>query len=130
MEIPKELVNDIISYCNANNITDIDGYLKRIINVAQTIEKYGATPITKIIEKEVLKLPIIINSNKLDKFSYEILQLLQDKLSEDVFITRRFFPYRKNKPILNLPKFPFSLNDNVDKTLERLTRYSSKIEQM
>jgi len=84
----------------------------------------------KIIEKEVLKLPIIIISNKLDKFSYELLQLLQDKLSEDVFITRRFFPYRKNKPILNLPKFPFSLNDNVDKTLERLKRYILKIEQM
>jgi hypothetical protein len=84
----------------------------------------------KIIEKDVLKLPIIINSNKLDKLSYEILQLLQDKLSEDVFISRRFFPYRKNKPILNLPKFSFGLNDNADKTLERLKKYNQKIEQM
>jgi hypothetical protein len=75
-------------------------------------------------------LPIIINSNKLDKLSYEILQLLQDKLSEDVFISRRFFPYRKNKPILNLPKFSFGLNDNADKTLERLKKYNQKIEQM
>jgi hypothetical protein len=84
----------------------------------------------KIIEKDVLKLPIIIKSNRLDKLSYEILQLLQDKLSEDVFISRRFFPYRKNKPILNLPKFSFGLNDNADKTLERLKRYKDKIEQM
>ena len=83
----------------------------------------------KIIEKEVLQLPIF-NSKKSEKLSYHILQLLQDKLSEDVFITRRFFPYRKNKPILNLPNFPFKLNDNADKTLERLKRYIRKIEQM
>jgi hypothetical protein len=83
----------------------------------------------KIIEEEVLKLPIF-NHNKLEKLSYHILQLLQDKLSDDVFITRRFFPYRKNKPILNLPEFSFSLNDNADKTLERLKKYKDKIEQM
>jgi hypothetical protein len=83
----------------------------------------------KIVEEEVLKLPIF-NPNKLEKLSYHILQLLQDKLSDDVFITRRFFPYRKNKPILNLPEFSFSLNDNADKTLERLKKYKDKIEQM
>jgi hypothetical protein len=84
-----------------------------------------------IIEEEVLKLPIIFNSNnKYNKLSIDTLQLLQDKLSEDVFISRRFFPYRKNKPILNLPKFAFGLNDNADKTLERLKRYKDKIEQM
>lgn len=84
-----------------------------------------------IIEEDVLKLPIIFNSNnKYNKLSIDTLQLLQDKLSEDVFISRRFFPYRKNKPILNLPKFAFGLNDNADKTLERLKRYKDKIEQM
>ena len=84
-----------------------------------------------IIEENVLKLPIIFNSNnKYNKLSIDTLQLLQDKLSEDVFISRRFFPYRKNKPILNLPKFAFRLDDNADKTLERLKRYKDKIEQM
>jgi len=84
-----------------------------------------------IIEEDVLKLPIIFNSNnKYNKLSIDTLQLLQDKLSEGLFINRRFFPYRKNKPILNLPKFPFGLNDNADKTLERLKRYKLKIEQM
>jgi len=82
-----------------------------------------------IIEEEVLKLPIF-NSNKSENISYDIVGLLKEKLSEDVFITRRFFPYRKNKPILNLPVFPFRLNDNADKTLERLKRYKLKIEQM
>ena len=49
---------------------------------------------------------------------------IQEKLSEDVFISRRFFPYRKNKPILNLPAFPLELNDNANKTLERLKNIS------
>jgi hypothetical protein len=83
----------------------------------------------KIIEKEVLKLPIF-NSKKSENISYDITGLLKEKLYEDVFISRRFFPYRKNKPILNLPKFPFIMNDSADKTLERLKKYKHKIEQM
>jgi len=83
----------------------------------------------KIIEKEVLKLPIF-NSKKSEKLLNQILLLLQEKLSDEVFISRRFFPYRKSKPILNLPEFPFELNDKFDKTLERLKRYILKIEQM
>jgi hypothetical protein len=83
----------------------------------------------KIIEEEVLKLPIF-NSNKSENISYDIVGLLKVKLSEGAFISRRFFPYRKNKPILNLPVFPFELDDNADKTLERLKRYKNKIEQL
>ena len=85
--------------------------------------------IFKIIEEDVLKLPIF-NSNKSENISYDIVGLLQEKISEDVFISRRFFPYRKNKPILNLPAFPLGLNDNANKTLERLKKYKYKIEQM
>jgi len=85
----------------------------------------------KIIEKEVLKLPVIFNSNnKYNRLSIDTLQLLKVKLSEGAFISRSFFPYRKNKPILNLPEFPFELDDDADKTLERLKRYKDKIEQM
>jgi hypothetical protein len=85
--------------------------------------------IFKIIEEEVLRLPIF-NYNKSENISYDIVGLLQEKLSEGLFISRRFFPYRKNKPILNLPQFSLGLNDNADKTLERLKRYKHKIEQM
>ena len=85
----------------------------------------------KIIEEAVLKLPIIFNSNnKYNRLSIDTLKLLKVKLSEGAFISRRFFPYRKNKPILNLPEFPFELDDNADKTLERLKRYKDKIEQL
>ena len=85
--------------------------------------------IFKIIEEDVLKLPIF-NSNKSENISYDIVGVLKEKLSEGVFITRRFFPYRKNRPILNLPDFPLGLNENADKTLGRLKRYKQKIEHM
>ena len=63
-----------------------------------------------------------------ENISYNIVKLLKVKLSEGAFISRRFFPYRKNKPILNLPNFPFELDDNAVKTLERLKIYKDKIE--
>ena len=58
IKLPIELEEDINSYCKANNITDIDSYVTRIFKSAQTIEKYGATPMTKerIVEKIVEKI--------------------------------------------------------------------------
>lgn len=85
--------------------------------------------IFKIIEEDVLKLPIF-NSNISENISYDIVGLLQEKISEGVFISRRFFPYRKNKPILNLPQFSFELTDTAEKILEKLKKYRLKIEQM
>jgi hypothetical protein len=83
----------------------------------------------KINEEKVLELPIF-NSNKSERLSYNILDLLQDKLSKGELTGNKYFPYRKNKTFLRLPKFAFGLNDNADKTLERLKRYKDKIEQM
>lgn len=82
----------------------------------------------KIFKEEVLKLPIFNANLKVENISYNIVKLLEVKLSEGAFISRRFFPYRKNKPILNLPNFPFELKDNANKTLERLKIYKDKIE--
>jgi len=87
----------------------------------------------KIFKEEVLKLPIFnanlkVENILVENISYNIVKLLKVKLSEGAFISRRFFPYRKNKPILNLPNFPFELDDNAVKTLERLKIYKDKIE--
>ena len=87
----------------------------------------------KIFKEEVLKLPIFnanlkVENILVENISYNIVKLLKVKLSEGAFISRRFFPYRKNKPILNLPKFPFELDDDAVKTLERLKIYKDKIE--
>lgn len=45
MEIPKQLKDDIWDYCRANNITNIDEFIVRLIRQGFTIEKFGATPI-------------------------------------------------------------------------------------
>jgi hypothetical protein len=57
MEIPKEINNEIWDYCRLNNITAIDDFTIKLIKQGFTIEKFGATPITKekIVEKIVEK---------------------------------------------------------------------------
>jgi hypothetical protein len=83
----------------------------------------------KINEEKVLELPIF-NSNKSERLSYNILELLQDKLSKGELTGNKYFPYRKNKTFLKLPEFTFELTDNAEKTLERLKRYKHKLEQL
>ena len=56
--------------------------------------------------------------------------MLEDKLLVGELIGNRYFPYRKNKSILNLPKFAFQLTDKAEKTSERLKKYNQKIEQL
>ena len=83
----------------------------------------------KVIPQKVLTLPIF-NSNIAKTFPNHTLMLLEDKLDVGDLISSRFFPYRKNKPIFNLPQFSFELTDTAEKTLERLKKYRLKIEQM
>jgi hypothetical protein len=48
-----------------------------------------------------------------------------------VLTSNRFFPYRKNKPILfNLPQFLFYDDEDEDKTLKRFERYIKRIENI
>jgi hypothetical protein len=100
----------------------------------------------RVTSKKVLTLPLFINDHGdilddeygnqyapdmnrsiTDKVLFEILY----KLKLGVLTSNRFFPYRKNKPILfNLPQFAFKVTDNKEKTLERLERYKKRIEQI
>lgn len=44
MEIPKELYNDISNYCKANSISNVDGFILKLLTRAYTLEKYGHMP--------------------------------------------------------------------------------------
>ena len=87
-----------------------------------------------VTSKKVLTLPLFINDHGdilnrsiTDKILFEILY----KLNLGLLTSNRFFPYRKNKPILfNLPQFAFKVTDDEEKTLERLERYKKRIEQI
>jgi len=68
-----------------------------------------------------------MNLSITDKVLFEVLY----KLKLGVLTSNRFFPYRKNKPILfNLPQFAFNDDEDEDKTLERLERYKKGIEKI
>jgi hypothetical protein len=56
MEIPNNLKDEIWNYCRTNNITNIDEFTLRLLTQGFTIEKFGATPKTNVIEKEVEKI--------------------------------------------------------------------------
>lgn len=56
MEIPKDLKNEIFDYCRLNDITNIDNFMLKLMKQGFTVEKFGATPSTKIQEKIVEKI--------------------------------------------------------------------------
>lgn len=59
MEIPKQLNNEIWEYCRANNITNIDEFIIKLIKQGFTIEKFGSTPTIKTVEVEKIVEKII-----------------------------------------------------------------------
>ena len=106
---------------------DKDREIIGVINVYPYINLGGI--IFKVILQKVLTLPIF-NSNIASTFPNHTLMLLEDKLEVGELIGSRFFPYKKNKQMLNLPEFSFNLTDTAETTLERLKEYRQKLEQM
>ena len=53
----KNLKDEIWEYCRINNISNIDEFTIKLVRQGFTVEKFGATPSTKIVEKivEVIK---------------------------------------------------------------------------
>ena len=56
MELPKDLKEEIWDYCRLNDITNIDEFITKLVRQGFTVEKFGATPTTKIVEKVVEKI--------------------------------------------------------------------------
>src|ERR1035437_210096 len=58
MELSKELKDDILLYCKANKIENIDDFIVSLVKQGLTVIKFGATPTPKekIVEKIVEKL--------------------------------------------------------------------------
>lgn len=56
MELPKDLKEEIWDYCRLNDITNIDEFVIKMIKQGFTVEKFGATPTTKVVEKVVEKI--------------------------------------------------------------------------
>ena len=55
MEIPKQIKDEIWGFCQANDITDVEGFTQKMLKQGFTMEKYGAGPASKVVEVEVVK---------------------------------------------------------------------------
>lgn len=44
MQVPDKLKNEIWDYCRANDITDVEGFMVRLLERGFSVEKYGEAP--------------------------------------------------------------------------------------
>lgn len=79
----------------------------------------------------ILTLPIFSNKHTAyNKLAKDILDKIEAKISAGELICDKFFPYRINKKITNLPDFTFKLDDDAKDTFEKLKRYKETIERL
>lgn len=57
MEIPKKLKDEIWEYCKINEILNFNEFVLKLLTQGFTIEKFGATPNNKIVEK-IIEVPV------------------------------------------------------------------------
>lgn len=62
MEINKKLNEDILSYCKANEIDDVNLFINKLLQDSFTILKYGAKPIIPI--KETPKEEVVVKEKE------------------------------------------------------------------
>lgn len=102
---------------------DIKGIIHVYLNV-----KLGDI-IFRVIQTKVLSLPYF-NVRVLDRFTLTILDILNNKLTKGKLIGSRFFPYRRDNKIMNLPEFPFEFTDKKEDVLKILKRFKRFVSSM
>jgi hypothetical protein len=84
MDLPKNLKDEIWDYCRVNNISNIDEFTLKLVKQGFTVEKFGATPTTKVVEKEVEKIVEV----PVEKIVEKIIEVPVEKIVEkEVYIT-------------------------------------------
>ena len=81
----------------------------------------------------ILTLPIFSNKPAFathNKLAKDILDKIEAKISVGELICDKFFPYRRNKKITNLPDLTFELDDDAKDTFDKLQRYKETIERL
>lgn len=78
MELSKELKKEIWEYCRANNITNIDDFTLKLVKQGFTVEKFGATPEVKMVEKVVERIVEVPTPVTDDEVSQALKKALDD----------------------------------------------------
>lgn len=71
--------------------------------------------------------PAFADYNKLTK---DIYNTIRAKISVGELICNKFFPYRRNEKITNLPDFTFGLDDDANEIFEKLKIYKEIVERL
>lgn len=94
MELPKDLKEELWDYCRLNDITNIDKFVIKMVRQGFTVEKFGATPNAKTIEKivekivevpvekiveRIVEVPVNIVDTELDVKIKDYIQTIEDQ---------------------------------------------------
>jgi hypothetical protein len=121
MEIPKDLKNDIWDYCRANDISNIDEFIIKIIKQGFTSEKFGSTPVPTIKQKIVE----VIKEVEVEK----IVEIIKEiPIEKEVYITDDSQSKKLTEKIKKLEDEVSLSKKNAETTKKELTDALSKLE--
>jgi len=124
IDISKQDHNDLVSFCELNEITDVDGFIKLCFRKGLMIEKYGLLnqgKLPDIIEREFEKEVIVEDNSKIEELQNEIY-ILKGKLED-----------KKEVECGKLQETLFELNRQLsdkNNTIKELTRKVNELEDM
>lgn len=101
MKINETLEKEIKDYCLLNKIENLDSFKENILRQGFNIQKFGSTPFTKIVEKEIEKIveiPVIVTDANSNEKINELTKLYEETKLKLVEMTNL---YNKTKEQLN-----------------------------
>jgi len=84
MTLSKELKDEIWEYCRVNDITAVDDFTLKLIKQGFTVEKFGATPVTRTIEKIVEKIVEVPVEKIVEKIVEVPIQMIDTEMSQQL----------------------------------------------
>ena len=70
MELPKDIKNEIWEFCRVNDIPNIDDFILKLVKQGFTVEKFGATPESRVVEKiveKIVEVPVELENDELSQ---------------------------------------------------------------
>ena len=153
MEIPKKIKDSIWDYCKLNDISNIDEFILKMLNQGFNIEKYGSTPFSELIEKEVVEkiveVPVEVkvieykDKEVIKEVPIEVIKYVDREVIKEVIVEKEV-PIEKvvtkveyisdksgedklGETIVNLEKNISQLNTELENEIEKGKDYKEQI---
>ena len=84
MELPKDIKNEIWEFCRVNDIPNIDDFILKLVKQGFTVEKFDATPESRVVEKIVEKIVEVPVEKIVEKIVELPVELENDELSQSL----------------------------------------------